>query len=81
MHINNLIYIIKINKIEKIKFLEKQSDACRESKQTQFYWNPCDKAQQLQLSHNNLVVKHTGKILYIYIYIVIFIYIYINLII
>jgi len=46
--------------LEKIKYLEKQRDACKESKKTQFYWNPCDKAQQLQLSHNNLVVKHTG---------------------
>jgi len=50
--------IIKLK--ERIKFLEKQRDACKESKKTQFYWNPCDKAQQLQLSHNNLVVKHTG---------------------
>jgi len=48
--------------IEKIKYLEKQRDACKESKKTHFYWNPCDKAQQLQLSHNNLVVKHTGNI-------------------
>lgn len=58
-YINKLIY----NILEKIKFLEKQRDACKESKKTQFYWNPCDKAQQLQLSHNNLVVKHTGNII------------------